>query len=45
MILTNLKTGAWVPVQSEAAGRQAAMAMGWTDFTLEPRHPATTIGE
>lgn len=45
MVLTNNKTGAWIPVQSEAAGHRAARAKGWTDYEISPRHPATNIGE
>ncbi|MEB3419940.1 hypothetical protein ACFSDD_11210 [Salipiger marinus] len=45
MILSNTKTGAWIPVQSEAEGHSAARSKGWTDYQIEPRHPATTIGE
>ena len=37
MILTNIKTGAWIPVQSYAAGDRAARHMGWVDYTIEPK--------
>jgi hypothetical protein len=37
LILTDSKTGRWVPVQSERAARLAALSMGWTDYTVETR--------
>ncbi|WP_226562185.1 hypothetical protein [Salipiger thiooxidans] len=45
MILTNIKTGAWIPIQTEAAAHRAARSMGWTDYEIAPRHPHTSIGE
>lgn len=45
MILSSTKTGALIPVQSESEGHRAARNNGWTDYQIEPRNPATTIGE
>ena len=38
LILTDCKTGRWVPVQSEQAARQVARHKGWVDYETHPDH-------